>query len=63
MSEASVADIMARCTDPRACAEELRNAAYQIGGSSDNISVMVIKLAKQVCANVSESECSSGSGY
>lgn len=46
MSEEDVAEIMERCPDPKSCAEELRNAAYQVGGSSDNISVMIIKAKK-----------------
>lgn len=48
MSEESVGEIMKRYSDdPRVCAEELRNAAYQVGGSTDNISVMIIKAKKR----------------
>lgn len=47
MSEESVAEIMERCPDPRACAEELRDAAYHVGGSTDNISVMIIKAKRK----------------
>lgn len=47
MSEEDVAEIMERCPDPKSCAEELRNVAYQVGGSSDNISVMIIKAKKK----------------
>lgn len=54
-SNDTIASIVSKNQDPKTCAEALRDESYN-KGSRDNITVIVIKLKKEVDDNVTTTQ-------